>query len=191
MGFKDWPYWLKGGTIGAIIYIPILFLIGLLLPSFKLILLMIPLEISYILCTNRLCMGTMFYISSIILGALIGSLIGWIVGIKRSTWWLKWGFLGIIFGIIFVLFIFSIPGADYWATFFLYPGFLLGPIIKLLPCSGEECWGWFIVLGILVTLFAFFLVGVLIGWVVKKIKNRKQGQIEAPTLPNIKETSQK
>ena len=44
---------------------------------------------------------------------------------------------------------------------------------RILNCSGEGCWGYWIILGSLAYIIEFLIWGLVIGWIIEIIKNRK------------------
>lgn len=83
MGWKDWNYWLKGGIIGAIVYLIIVVIWMFSIPPIKPTFLSQALEIlisPFSFLGFGILIPGVLPIAAAILGFILGAIIGWIVG---------------------------------------------------------------------------------------------------------------
>lgn len=149
MFWKNWPYWIRGSAIGFLLYI-------------------LAIISSYVFALTVLrdnSMAGLVFSLTILYGIPvipIGLFIGWIIGInKKDTYssnkfyWLKGAIIGII-----LVFITTILAENFFG-YFNYP--TLNTILRL----GQS--GYSII-------FSYIILGALIGWIIGKIKSKKQTQ---------------
>lgn len=150
MGWKNWPMWLKGGVIGGVVglFLSIINIYYYFLPSL---------------------VGSFFkqLLIDVLIGFIFGALFGKIIGLKKTAAWIKGLMIGIVLAVA-NLFVFGVLGI---VTFFPQLSSLLRIVGEngiLVNCSGESCLGALIVEGSI----GFIVEGVIIGWIVGKIKRR-------------------
>ena len=117
------------------------------------------------------------FINSEILFVLVKRVkMGW----KNWSYWFKGGVIGIIFhivnlliGLLLVLIIPDYIPLRYFEYIVLWPGLVPGKFYGRQPCYGEDCltatglFGSFII-----AMIGYFLIGIIIGWIYGKIKNK-------------------
>lgn len=165
MGWKDWPYWLKGGLLGLLIGLLSSFL---LFKSIKNQVFSIdgktfvPDYISSMNITHALPNT----ISWVLLGLLFGIVYDTIQINKNGNWpkWLKGGLVLTI--IYFILAGLTFFGGFLFLLFITFPGYLFFGLSGSFRFDGAIEFIPSIILSVII----YFIVGALLGWIYGKIK---------------------
>ena len=96
---------------------------------------------------------------------------------RKLKYWQKGGLIGILVPSIFLLVSLIVPSSLEIVSFTIGMGFILlnywlgVPISYFTNCMGESCWGYWFYISFIFSIIEFFFIGVLISWLIKKLKN--------------------
>ena len=95
---------------------------------------------------------------------------------RNVKFWIKGGILGSLIP-IFLFFIFLIVPKDLEVVkytigigFMLLNYWLSRPISHFTNCLGENCWVYWFYISFIISIIEFFIIGVLLSHIIKKIK---------------------
>lgn len=172
MGWKNWSYWLRGGTILSSVFIILFFVLLIIDPVGK------------IGCSGggHPCFPLWFFPA--FLGIFVAGLFGGFSILGENYLLLSWGIFGFIFSFILYFLIGALLG---WIVHFLknnkhslYYGLVFSGIILLLgiislifPTLSLYLFGSAgLSIDIIIPIFIAFIIGAIIGWIVGKIRNK-------------------
>ena len=96
---------------------------------------------------------------------------------RKLDYWKKGGIISALIPLILFLISFIIPKQLEIVSFgigisFILFNYWLGPSISYFTnCLGENCWGYWFYVSFICSILEFFLIGALISWIIKKLKN--------------------